>query len=288
MSDITTTTENGWRRFWNKGAWWKALILVIIYDVLYQVIPVLWGSVAESATKDGPFASPLSALFTFGMPVIVGSVLLLAFSWSVGWLPKPLFTKQPVRGRWWMWIAVVLVLLPIVIRLIGTDYSAYSVGTIIMILACGLFIGLSEELLTRGLVVEIMRRAGHNEWLVAFVSALFFALLHSGNIFSGQSLQLVGSTIGYTFAFGVLMYLTMRVTGSIVWAIVLHGLTDPTNFLATGGIDAERPHTNQILSLAAPATILLIIGACVLLIFIRGRAYPELARKKAEAAPAAS
>ena len=41
----------------------------------------------------------------------------------------------------------------------------------------------------------------------------------------------------YTVAFGVSMYLTMRVTGFIIWAMVLHGLTDPTGILASGGID---------------------------------------------------
>ncbi|WP_245958547.1 CPBP family intramembrane glutamic endopeptidase [Microbacterium bovistercoris] len=285
MSDITTT-ENGWRRFWNKGAWWKALILVLVYVAIYQLMPALWVGATESATADGMFSSAASVLFGLGLPVIVGSLLLLAFAWSVGWLPKPLFTRQPVPGRWWMWIAVVLVALPILLRLFGIDYSAYSAGTIVMTFVTGLFIGLSEELLTRGLVVEIMRRAGHREWAVAAVSALFFALLHSGNLLSGQSIVTVGGTLVYTFAFGVLMYLIMRVTGNLIWAVVLHGLTDPTTFLATGGIDVEGTRTNTLLTLAGPVTTLLIIAGFVLLIFIRGRAYPELA-KTAEAQPTA-
>lgn len=282
MSDIIAA-ENGWSRFWNRGTWWKALLLVIAYLVIYQLMPVLWVGPSQDAAGDGVFSSAASVFWVLGLPVIVGSLILLAFSWSVGWLPVPLFTKQPVPGRWWMWIAVVLVALPIVLRLFGTDYSVYSTSTIVMTFATGLFIGLSEELLTRGLVVQIMRRAGHGELVVAVVSALFFALLHSGNLLSGQSLQTVGSTVLYAFAFGVLMYLVMRVTGNIIWAIILHGLTDPTTFLATGGIDVEGANSNALLGFVGLATTLLIIAGFVLLIFIRGRAYPELGKKTSPA-----
>jgi len=41
----------------------------------------------------------------------------------------------------------------------------------------------------------------------------------------------------YAFGFGVCIYLSMRVSGFLLVAIVLHGLTDPTTILATGGLD---------------------------------------------------
>ena len=75
-------------------------------------------------------------------------------------------------------------------------------------------------------------------------------------------------------AFGVLMYLTMRVTGFLVWALILHGLTDPTTILATGALDELKTSTdaaNGFLSGAAGWTFLLILAGYVLLIFVRGR-----------------
>ena len=57
------------------------------------------------------------------------------------------------------------------------------------------------------------------------------------NLFSGQAVTTVAFTVFYTFGFGVLMYLTLRVTGFLVWAMLVHGLTDPTTILASGGID---------------------------------------------------
>lgn len=272
-TDTRIEPSTGWRAFWNRGGWWKALIVVVVYAAIYQLLPLATLPLVGGMLEENLFATPGSVFAGLLLPVLIGSIVLLAFSATLGWLPKPLFTKQPVAGRWWMWFAPVIVAIPIVLRLFGTDYSAFSAGVIVLTFAAGLLIGLSEELLTRGLVVTLMRRAGHNEWVVAAISALFFALLHSTNIISGQGLETVGSTIVYTFAFGVLMYLTMRVTGNLIWAVILHGLTDPTTFLATGGIDqAAAGAQSPLLALAGPATFLLIGAGFVLLVFIRGRA----------------
>ena len=69
--------------------------------------------------------------------------------------------------------------------------------------------------------------AGHGERFVAVVSSLLFALMHTVNFISGMEVSTVLATVVYTFGFGMCMYLTMRVTGTIWAAIVLHGLTDP-------------------------------------------------------------
>ncbi len=173
-----------------------------------------------------------------------------------------------------MWIAPALVLIPIVIRLVAIDYSAYSSGVLAVAALMGVLVGFSEEVLTRGVAVVLLRRAGYNEWIVALVSSLVFALLHSANLLSGQSILQVGPTIAYTFCFGVLMYLSMRVTGTIVTPIVLHALTDPTTMLATGGLDELGAGTSQnlLLDLTGATTVLLMLGGLVLLVFVRGHA----------------
>ncbi len=282
--EAVTTRGSGWRAFWNRGGWWKALIVVVVYAVVYQFLPLLFAPLFADVKGQGLLDSPGSVLAGFGFAVILGSAVLLAFSWTLGWLPRPLFTRQPVSRSWWMWIAPALALLPILLRLIGIDWGRYGAAVVAVTMISGLFVGLAEELLFRGLVVSLLRKAGHREWSVAAVSSLFFALMHSTNIFMGQAITTVGFTVLYTFCFGVLMYLTMRVTGNLIWAVILHGLTDPTGFLAVGGIDENTAGTtNPALGLVAPTTYLLLLGALVLLIFIRGQAYPT---NTAEVAPA--
>lgn len=172
-----------------------------------------------------------------------------------------------------MWIAVALVLIPVVMRLVATNWSAYSVAVVLSLLFLGLCVGFAEELLTRGLVVTMLRRGGYGERLVFVLSTLYFALLHSGNVFSGQSPVAVLVTVVYTFGFGGMMYLSLRLTGRLIWPILLHAATDPTTILATGGIDAHGSSEGDgtLLSLAGTINIVYTVLALVAIFLIKNR-----------------
>ena len=172
-----------------------------------------------------------------------------------------------------MWLAPVIVLTPVTLRVLGIDWGRDAVDVVALVLLTGLLVGFVEELLTRGIGVKMLRDGGHGEWAVAALSSLVFALLHSANLLNGQELTTVAFTIVYTFAFGVLMYLSLRVTGFLIGAMLLHGLTDPTTILAVGGVDELRTgaESNGLLDAAGLVTFPLILAGFVLLIFIRGR-----------------
>lgn len=142
-----------------------------------------------------------------------------------------------------------------------------------MLALLGLCIGVAEELATRGLAVKILRDAGHGERFVAVVSSLVFALMHTTNLITGMELSTVAFTVLYTFCFGMCMYLAMRVTGTIWAAIALHGLTDPTTMLSTGGLDAEvgTQDLSGWSTLASGATTLFMVVAVVAVFLVRGR-----------------
>ncbi|GAB4086155.1 hypothetical protein GCM10028784_27850 [Myceligenerans cantabricum] len=263
----------GWKAFWDRGGWWKTLGVAVVYLALYQALPfALVSPFFGDFIEDDLLATAASVFVAVALPLVVGSIVLLVFAASVRWLPSPLFARQPVRGSGWMWIAPVLVLIPVGLRLAGIDYGSYSTSVILTTFLAGALVGFSEELLTRGIAVTLLRRAGYRELAVAALSSLIFALLHAGNLLSGQSLQTVGVLLVYTFSFGVLMYLVLRVTGHLVWPMVLHALTDPTTLLASGGVDELNVESSGIMSLVQPATVLLIVGGIVLLLFVRGHA----------------
>jgi membrane protease YdiL (CAAX protease family) len=264
--------QSGWKNFWNRGGWWRAVIAAVGYIAIYLGASKLIELIFKDQLDGQLFSSPLTLFLSITLPVIVGSAVLLAFIWSVGWL-KPLFARQPVRGRWWMWIAPLLVAAAIVLRLLGIDYAAYPASVVIIMFLSGPFIGFAEEVLTRGIVVKMLRDSGKNEWVVMALSSLVFGLLHATNIFSGQPLYLVAATIGFTFGFGVCMYLVLRVTGNLIWPIVLHALYDPSLFLATGGIDESNVTDPSPLIVAAePANAIFVVVALIALILVRGRA----------------
>jgi membrane protease YdiL (CAAX protease family) len=271
---------SAWRRFWNRGGWWKAVAAAVVYYALYQlaavVIIALFG---DAIDKNAFFGNGLSIFVGLTAAIMVGGVLLVLFALSLGWL-RQLFARQPIRGSWWMWIGVAGVLVFNVLRFVSVDYAGWNVGAVFSVLSAGLCVGFAEELLTRGFAVTLLRRAGYGERGVMLLSSLIFALLHSGNLLQGQAIGTVAFTVVYTFAFGILMYVTLRVTGNLLWPILLHASTDSSLILLTGGVDtaaATDLHPGPLAGIAGLANIAVIVIAIVPLIFVRGRVDREAA-----------
>ncbi|PPF43657.1 CPBP family intramembrane metalloprotease [Pseudoclavibacter sp. AY1F1] len=250
-----------WRAFWERGRWWKAVVLVVVYYVLYQ----LGGFLFLPFRGDPEPGSAAAMLFDYILPIGFGGVLLIAFGLSLGWL-RELFGRQPIKGRGWMWIAVAVVLLFNALRFASLDYAAAGFDVVAAWLVAGLCIGFAEEVLTRGYVVTLMRKAGHSELATALVSAALFAAMHSGNLLEGQSLIATAIQVVYTFAFGICMYLTLRVTGHLIWPILLHASTDPSIYLLT-----EHPGSGPLTTFAGFGNIAVILFGLVAIVFIRGR-----------------
>lgn len=259
MDDHVTSS---WRPFWERGGWWRAVLLAAGYFVAYEL-----GSLAflplESQLPDTRGAPAI--LVSYALPILLGGILLVAFALSAGWL-RQLFGRQPIGGRGWMWIAVVVVLGFNVLRLATVDYAAAGPGVVAAWLVTGLCIGFAEETLTRGLVVNLLRKARYREIVVAVVSAAIFAGLHAGNLLTGQALFTTIVQLGYTFAFGICMYLALRVTGNLIWPILLHATTDPSIFLQTA-----YPAAGPLTQIAGVGNLVVILVGLVSIAFIRGR-----------------
>lgn len=254
--------SSAWKRFWERGGIWRALLLAVVYLGVYELIGYLLGlAVPEGDALRGDKGSAGDVFFGTALPIIITSVLLFAFAASVGWLGE-LFARQKLGGRRWMWIALIVVLLINVSALLSIDYGAAGIPLVGTWLLAGLFVGLVEELVTRGFVVNLMRKGGHGEIAVALASAGIFAALHFTNLFtSDQGLGTTLLQIVYTFAFGVCMYLILRVTRTLIAPMLVHASTDPSIFLF-GAFHT----TNPLSLLAALSSYLVIITGFILLI----------------------
>ncbi|WP_180359695.1 hypothetical protein [Miniimonas arenae] len=60
-------------------------------------------------------------------------------------------------------------------------------------------------------------------------------------------------------------------TRSLVWPILIHGLTDPTTFLGSGGVDVATTDPSPLVALAGPFNIVFIAVALIALLLVRGR-----------------
>ncbi|MFD8769708.1 CPBP family intramembrane glutamic endopeptidase [Microbacterium oxydans] len=258
----TPAMTSPWRRFWEKGGWWRALVLAAVYFILYDLLSLAFTPLALQV--DDPSGASAVVVY-YVLPLVVGGLLLVGFIASLGWW-KEVFGPQPIRGRGWMWIAIVVVLLFNILRFATIDYGDVGLDVVATWLLAGLLIGYAEEVLTRGLVVNLARKAGYREIVVAVISATVFAGLHAGNLLNGQSVFATAFQLVYTFAFGILMYLALRVTGTILAPILLHASTDPSIFLQTA-----HPAEGALTAIAGFGNIAVIVTGFVLIFFIRGR-----------------
>lgn len=254
-----------WRGFWERGGGWKALLLAAVYYGLYELIGYLLGFVVgdTGSALRGEKGSATDVFFSVGLPILLASVLLVLFALSLGWL-RELFAPQRIRGRGWMWVGIGVVLAINVSALLDIDYADAGGALVASWLLTGLFVGFAEETLTRGFVVNLMRKRGHGEIRVALVSAGIFAALHIGNVFtSDQGIAVTALQVVYTFGFGIIMYLALRVTGSLIGPILLHASTDPTLFLhgehSVGTLAGLLPAFSTYLVIATGLILLIIL-----------------------------
>jgi len=288
-TQIDAQAQGGLKGFLNRGGFWPLLLVVAVFFAIYlPTVNVVANLSDRSYSEDDLFSSVGTVFVQITAALVVGSIVLIAFTTFMGWNAE-IFGRQPIYRSRWMWLAPVVVIIPILMRVFGIDWGGPAVSVILMMLATGVLIGFSEELLYRGVAVKMLRSGGHREFSVAWVSTLLFALSHSLNIFSGGAPRTVALTVAYTVGFGMLMYLTMRVTGFIVAAMVLHALTDPTTFLANGGLPdkvvADSSSLVGLPQLAGGYQLFLLIPVAVIMgFFVRGKVGEPKATKAQPAA----
>ena len=113
------------------------------------------------------------------------------------------------------------------------DYRGVGLAQIFESFVFALFIGIDEDLFSRGFAFGVLERYG--VWVAAILSSLQFGLLHLGNIvWGGQSaVYTIGQAIN-AGAFGFLAAALMVYSGTILVPILMHGLCDmPMQFETT-------------------------------------------------------
>lgn len=271
---IPSEVRPGLRGFMDRGGFWRLMVVVAAYLACYLAAGWTAGRLDGGRGDDDLLTSVGSVFFQLTVGLLVGAAVLTALTVHLGWAAE-IFGRQPVDRSRWMWSAAVLVATPIVLRVLDIDWGGPALDVVLLVLASGLLVGYVEELLFRGVAVRMLRAAGHRELAVAALSSLLFGLSHGVNLFSGQAITTVASTIVYTVAFGALMYLTMRASGFILTAMVLHGLTDPTTILATGGIDevAGAGGASALADAAGLLTVVMTVIGLGMLLCVRGLAH---------------
>jgi membrane protease YdiL (CAAX protease family) len=188
-------------------------------------------------------------------PLAAGAVYLIIAVSALGWWRPSLFEVEKAGPRWLLVGPIVMLLLAIA-GLATSDKSAVTMSMFWLALLGSLLVGFCEELATRGALIVGLRGRLTEPW-VWFLSTLLFGLMHLPNWVFGAG---PGAAFQVVLAFGggTILYLTRRLTGSLIFAMLLHGIWDFSNFLG-------KPAT---LTIVFPL-ITLVLGLVLVFILLR-------------------
>ncbi|MFJ7201699.1 MULTISPECIES: CPBP family intramembrane glutamic endopeptidase [unclassified Streptomyces] len=250
MRDGTDSTQGS--RPGRRLTWPWFLMVVVIYAAIIQGLGALIG--VDTSYSDSQFPTTESLVRNALIPIGASIVFAAAVVTWLGWWGEVLHYRAPVR-RWVRWVPISM----LAVALVGVNYghlADQSLSLAACLLALGLFVGVGEELMFRGIGVHVFRRAGLTEGKVALYSSLVFGLVHVSNAF-GEGAQaivqaLVVSTSGYFF------YLCLRVGGIILLPMLVHGLWD-TSLISNLVGDKPQASVGMVLLILLQITLIVVL-----------------------------
>jgi membrane protease YdiL (CAAX protease family) len=195
------------------------------------------------------------------IPLAVCTVVMAVLASVLGWW-RPVMREKPL-GVKWMW-AVPVILSVMVIA--GIDYTQFgAIGLPYLgVLALGTaMVGFNEEITYRGIALVAFRGQYKEVW-AWLLTSLMFGLLHGANLVLGQPIVPTIVQVVFAFVLGTTFYVARRVTGSLLFMMVIHALWDFGSFSFTGGLAATGVRALNPTALATyPLLLVMLIVSAI-------------------------
>jgi membrane protease YdiL (CAAX protease family) len=199
------------------------------------------------------------------IPVVIGSVLLTGFAVWSGWWSDVWVDPYRIVGHTWLPVVPGILVVQIALNLTQNKFGDLGGLFVVYAAIATAFVGYSEELLTRGLLVRGLRGSGCGEIWVFVISSVVFGALHGANILNGQSAKTTIVQVDFAALWGGALFITLRKTGYLVVTVVIHALWDFA-LVTQGHVNAEVEGTGAVQVVAG---ILLWVSVVLVVIAIR-------------------
>ena len=201
--------------------------------VFLAYLAVFYGIWMANGIKYKHIADSASTIAKWYVAPLAGGTALLVIAVSVlGWWRPVLFEVHRARPRWLIAGPVFMAVAALLIAL-RKDTSQTTAWMFWLLVIGSLLVGFCEETATRGVLV-VGFRAAYSEPKVWFLSSLLFGLLHLPNLAFGAGPAAITQVV-LAFMNGTMLYLMRRISGTLIAAMLLHGLWDFSSFLGNGG-----------------------------------------------------
>jgi membrane protease YdiL (CAAX protease family) len=214
----------------------KPLTGVLVFVAYLVVFYGIWIATGVDYDRIGDSASTI--LKWYVAPLAGGAVVLIIATTWLGWWRPALLEKQKAGPRWLLVGPAFMAFIAIVV-LVTKDMSDTTAAMVGLLVVGSIGVGFCEELATRGILI-VGFRGSYTETKVWFLSSLLFGLMHLPNWAFGEG-PAATSQVALAFMGGTMFYVLRRVTGALIWAMLLHGFFDFASFIgddpiAVGGV----------------------------------------------------
>jgi membrane protease YdiL (CAAX protease family) len=204
-----------------------ALVGVAIW-LLYAAVVVVLQKVSGIPYTD--FDESTSNMWRGVIPSLaVGAAVIGLLGRWMGWWGRAMRDRHRTRVPWTL-VAPVLYLVIALGTFAGTSWGNVSGGFLLVALALGVLVGFAEEFVCRGMLL-VGLRGTFREVAVWAVTSLLFGLMHGVNIFLGAPVADTVTQVAVAAVQGSAFYILRRYFGTLVWAMLLHGLWDMSIFV---------------------------------------------------------
>lgn len=152
-----------------------------------------------------------------------------------------------------------------VVALLNVDFAAYSWGIVLRVIIAALAIAVSEEVVTRGILLVGLRNSRFVEWKAWLITLVVFSAYHLVNVVGGGNPVIVLVVV----TGGTLLYVSRRVFGNLFVPIGLHGFYDTAFYLLTGSYAVGGSLPDKVLDIQLASFLVLLAASILFLIFGR-------------------
>lgn len=214
----------------------QRLTLALVAFVIWTLITVLGGHVLN------PSASDLQSLVISGLnwTFVIAAAFVIGIALWQGWNDIGLNRPATARDILLAWLPALYIVAGFTAAII---FGLPPVTVLFWVLLNTFFVGLSEEVMFRGVLLQAFR---HNLpiWPAVLLTSVMFGSVHTLNVFLTG--DLTTAVIQSTAAFlSGLMFIALRLRTGTLWVpIIVHGLWDFATFVLGISVSGQSAEAN--------------------------------------------